>query len=250
MRRRSRANYGRAGGFTLVELIVASTLMTIVLTGVYTTFSSAIRTWRSAEVNYQTYEDARRAFGILTRELRSVPQDALHLVNGGEDWIEFVTLASPMRVETASTERLLKVRYRLRPDEAEGGMVLTREEAVVKGPLPLPVLPGERRRGLEVKVGRSYGFTLASGVEALSLYYVWAEHTPRPAEVPPDWADLVGDFVVEERLPEGIEIVLELYDPGVVDAAPRAIFTDTVVFRGETSPMPRYLSLGQGGGDR
>ncbi len=45
----------RRAGFTLVELIVASTLLTIVLAGVYTTFSSSVRVWRSGESNYHTY---------------------------------------------------------------------------------------------------------------------------------------------------------------------------------------------------
>lgn len=46
-----RAQSTRNGGFTLIELIVASTLMALVLSGVYLTFSTAVRSWRQGEAN-------------------------------------------------------------------------------------------------------------------------------------------------------------------------------------------------------
>ena len=231
----------RRAGFTLVELIVASTLLTIVLAGVYTTFSTSVRVWRSAESNYQTYEDARRAFGFLVRELHSIPEDALHLVKGSDDAIEFVTLTQPMHVEGAGSERLMRVRYRLVTGRGGGPMTLQREEALVEGPLPMDRQGDNLGLSLAIALGRSYDFVLASGVEELSFYYMWAVAQPQLSNAPPAWAEIVGDGVVEAGLPEAIEVTLVLHDPGNVSGGFESTFTDVVTFRGATSRVPRYL---------
>ncbi len=232
---------GRCAGFTLVELIVASTLMTIVLAGVYMTFSTAVRAWRSGESNYETYEDARRAFGMLTRELHAIPSDALHLVNGSEDWIEFLTVSQPMQVESAASERLMQVRYSLARGGRGESMTLEREEAVVEGPLPAALAVDDLGGQVGIKLGRSYRFLLASGVEDLSFYYTWAVAEPHEREIPPNWARVVGDSVVEAGLPAGIEVTLALHDPGSVSGGFESTFTDVVTFRGATSPVPKHL---------
>lgn len=232
---------GRRAGFTLVELIVASTLMTIVLAGVYTTFSTSVRAWRSGESNYQTYEDARRAFGILIRELHAIPPNAMHLVNGSEDWIEFLTVSQPMNVESAASERLMQVRYSLLSGKRGELMTLQREEAIVKGPLPSAQGMEDLGGQLAIELGRPYEFSLASGVEGLSFYYTWAFAEPRPREIPPNWAEVVGDSVVEAALPQGIEISLVLQDPGNASSDFESTFTDVVTFRSATSRIPEYL---------
>ena len=231
----------RRAGFTLVELIVASTLLTIVLAGVYTTFSTSVRVWRSAESNYQTYEDARRAFGFLVRELHSIPEDALHLVKGSDDAIEFVTLTQPMHVEGAGSERLMRVRYRLVTGRGGGPMTLQREEALVEGPLPMDRRGDNLGLSLAIALGRSYDFVLASGVEELSFYYMWAVAQPQLSNAPPAWAGIVGDGVVEAGLPEAIEVTLVLQDPGNVSGGFESTFRDVVTFRSASSRVPMYL---------
>lgn len=231
---------GGRDGFTLVELIVASTLLTIVLGGVYTTFSTSVRAWRSGESNYETYEDARRAFGILTRELRAIPPEALHLMNGSERSIEFVTLSEPMNVEEGRLKRLMWVSYRVVSDWRGKGTTLEREEAAVEGPLPAFV-PEQRGNQRQIELGRSYQFTLARSVEGISFFYQWALPEPHPPHLPPRQALLVGDSLVEAAVPEGIEISLTLHDPGAVSGSYRSTFTEFVTFRGRTSVVPRYL---------
>ncbi|MCP4641108.1 MAG: prepilin-type N-terminal cleavage/methylation domain-containing protein, partial [bacterium] len=43
-------------GFTLAELLVATTLTVLVMGGVYVAFSSSIRLWRLGEANLRTYQ--------------------------------------------------------------------------------------------------------------------------------------------------------------------------------------------------
>jgi len=46
-------------GFPLAELLVATLLATLVMSGVYFSFNSSIRLWRNGERDLQTYQDAR-----------------------------------------------------------------------------------------------------------------------------------------------------------------------------------------------
>lgn len=223
-------------GFTLVELIVATTLMALVFSGVYLTFATAVRSWRSAESNYATYEDARRALGVLERELHSIPSDAIHLMLGSQDAIEFVTLAQPMNVETAPSDALIDVTYSVKGDE------LIREEAPVEGALPEPPIPPSRDLPAPLKVGRRSKFVVARGVHNLQFDYSWAgPNPPAPPGAPPIPARIATDFNAIYVLPEVIGVTLELDDPGNVNGGGVSAFRSVVTFRGPTSPMPDDL---------
>lgn len=228
-----------SAGFTLIELVVASMLMAIVLAGVYMTFSTAVRSWRSAESNYDTFVDARRAMGMLNRELHAIPNDARHLVRGGPDWIEFVTLARPMDVEADSSVALMRVSYRVK--KSRDGTELIREEAPVEGPLPAPPEQPNRLPG-QLRVGRSHEFTLAKDVLDFTLRYTWAmPPPPRKPGVPPPRVAIVGDAKVDYALPEGIEATLTLRDPANVANGEQSGFQTVITFRSATSPVPAYL---------
>lgn len=235
----------RAGGFTLVELIVASTLMVLVLSGVYVTFSTAVRSWRSAESNYATYQDARRALGLLERELHGIPSDAIHLVRGSKDSLEFVTVAQPLDVETAASERLLRVQYRFKGDRTGG--VLVRTEAPVQGALPGPPIPPARELPTGMKVGRTQEFEIARGVRSLEFSYAWAGPMPAgPPGVPPGPARVVSDSRTHLALPELVSATLVMDDPGNVTNDRRTAFTVRVNFRGPVSPIPGELRSSAG----
>jgi prepilin-type N-terminal cleavage/methylation domain-containing protein len=234
----------RESGFTLVELIVASTLMALVLSGVYVTFSTVVRSWRSAESNYATYEDTRRALGLLERELHSIPGDAIHLMRGKSDSIEFVTLSQPLDVETAPGERLMRVQYRLVEDRTGGKLVRT--EALVQGALPGLPDPQSRDLPASLKTGRSREFEIARGAHAFELEYAWAGPARPASGGPPPPVRLITDTKTNLALPQLITITLELDDPGNPANGARSAFTLRVTFRGPTSPMPDELRLREG----
>jgi prepilin-type N-terminal cleavage/methylation domain-containing protein len=229
-----------AAGFTLVELVVASTLMVLVLSGVYLTFTTAVRSWRSAELDYSTYEDARRALGLFEREIHGIPADALHLTRGTADSIEFVTLTQPLDVQTASSERLLRVTYRFAGGRSGGELI--REEAPVLGPLPLPPAPPGHDLPAGLKVGARHRFVIASGVRSFGLEYGWAgpQSSSFPG-TPPGPARIATDTSTLYALPEVIGAALELDDPGDLLNRGRSVFRTRITFRGPTSPMPEAL---------
>jgi len=230
-------------GFTLVELIVASTLMTLVLGGVYFTFSTAVRSWRQAEAGTEGYQQGRRAIGLLQRELRGIPQDALHLFDGSAEEVSFVTVGRPLDVETGEAEVLIFVSYFV--DRDRGIAYLRREEAPVEGPLPAERPPSEDLSPL--KLGRRSVFTLASGVVDFRLGYTWMLRQPSPGpNLPPRPAYPVREREARRVVPDLVDVELDLIpldDPGSTPIP----FATTIVFRGPTSPVPYHLIMQRGG---
>lgn len=237
---------GDSSGFTLAELIVATTMIAIVMTTVYTTFSTAIRTWRAGETNYQTYEDARSTLGLLTRELQGIPPGTKHLFEGRGNEITFFTITSPMNVEDGKGPRVLKVRYRLKSGSRSEGKTMVREEWVVESPLPPETPRDEPPRRERIKLSRRQEFKLAQGVMDFEIRYIWVPQRPReelldPTEPPsPVELQVVDENPEGSGLPDGLEIRLVLLDESA--ARGETTFQTTMAFRGPTSGISRDMN--------
>ena len=59
-----------AEGFTLVELLVATAIISVIMLGVHQGFSAALVSWHRAESNLDAADEARRFMGGLSSELR------------------------------------------------------------------------------------------------------------------------------------------------------------------------------------
>ena len=223
-----------AGGFTLAELIVAATVLTVVMTAVYTAFGSTLRAWRLGESHVTAYQDARTALNTMSRELNCMLGGAEHLFQGKNDEVEFFTVGPPMNVEKGEGPRVLWVRYRFN----RTGKSLVREEAIVLKPLPLQPPEGEEIDKTRVKLGRKYKFELiADGVRGLDFTYFWIPpHEPRKSDEPPTWLEPIQ--LKESRegwgLPQGIRAVLTVNDP--TSESGKSIFSLRTSFRGPTTP--------------
>lgn len=82
------------GGFTLLELIIAVTVFSVVILAVYLSFGVGIRAWRKAEGSYKLRQQARQAFDSIGRELRSAVNFTPIQFEGGRDWIRFASPAA------------------------------------------------------------------------------------------------------------------------------------------------------------
>ncbi|MFH0771647.1 MAG: prepilin-type N-terminal cleavage/methylation domain-containing protein [Candidatus Omnitrophota bacterium] len=79
------------GGFTLIELIIAVTVFSVVILTVYLSFGVGIRAWREAEGSYKLRQQARQSLDIIGRELRNAVNFAPIQFEGGKDWIRFAS---------------------------------------------------------------------------------------------------------------------------------------------------------------
>jgi prepilin-type N-terminal cleavage/methylation domain-containing protein len=239
-------------GFTLVELLVATIILSLVMSGVYMAFSSSIRLWRLGEANLHTYQDARTSFGIMTRELNGILPGAARFIQGDDKEIQFITLAPPMDVEADEGERLLLVTYRLVRRYPRDESVLMREERVVESPLGI-ARPDEDTGELDLSaldLGRKRKFELAGGAAAFDLSYFWglpaAEDTGIvPAAAQQAAAPVPLNFVhVEEHemgwgMPHAIGISLTLRDPNADSG--ETTFTTRLTFRNTSTPPEEFM---------
>ncbi len=226
-------------GFTLAELVVASTMMAIVMGAVYTAFSSAIRTWRGGEMNSQTYESARAVLGLLTRELQGIPKGAQYLFSGDRDSLTFITVTNSLAVKKGEERgpEVMWVRYRLDAGGSRNGRTLIREERPVEDPIPVQPPSGETLDMRRLKLGHTEKFELAAGIRELGFRYYWVPSVRRdPAQPPAPLPLLVEETNPDGRgLPQGVDILLVLNDPALPEAT--AAFTSAVTFRGPTSQL-------------
>lgn len=240
-KRKYKSFISRESGFTLVELLMATTLMSIVMVSVYTTFASGIRVWRDGETGADALHEARLAMQVLRDDLQSIPPGTFHLFKGAGDTLEFYTLARPMDVESDTGLGMMYVTYRV---GARGGSLentLLRTEARVEGPLPAPAGRGEHTDTTLVELAREQTFALAGDIESFTLRYLWTPIVQRSPTDPPVHQDTIEEDEANGVLPHGISVSLTLQPADASMVATFRTLTDVIVYRGLKSPMPREV---------
>ncbi len=225
---------GRRAGFTLAELVVTTTILTLVMTAVYTAFGSTLRAWRRGEANLQSYQDGRTSMSILARELGCILGGSEHLFEGKHNELEFFTVSPPMDIKKGEDARVLWVRYHYN----RTGHTLMRQEAVVEKPLPLQPAEGAELDKTRVKLGKKHSFDLAAkdNVLGLEITYYWVPPVERVADEPPEWVEPIE--MKENRqgwgLPQGLRATLTVRDAN--SQSGKATFSFRTAFRGPTTP--------------
>lgn len=234
----------RDSGFTLAELIVATSLMSIVLVGAYVALSGSLRMWRTGEDGFQACQDARVALTIMEHDLNNIARGSTHMMVGEDDTLTFVSLTTPMNVEEGEDPRLVQVTYRLGSAPRGGSLPLIREERVVEGPLP-PAEDEDAIRRERLVLGTAYESVLTDRIRGFQIAYVWVPPTELPeltaeqvldlsAFTPPAPIYLDGHSPGWGK-PQGLRITLALAD--AASDTGTTTFASTIAFRGPTTPM-------------
>lgn len=211
IRRATRAN-GNSGGFTLAELLVAATLLSIVMTSVYTMTNTAMRSWRAVERGFDVHQEARNFMTLFSHEYNNIVGRAAHLFDGDDSSIEMFVVAQPLDLEQGEGPRLMRVSYSYNRSKRS----IEREEALVEAALPLPVSGEEDLDPGRIKLSRRHKDTVANNVNRFSLQYVWA---PTPQVISPFEPPIPEPLIFVKRhrqrlgLPQAVEITLEVFDP-------------------------------------
>ncbi len=199
-------------GFTLMELLVASAVLSIVLSSVYILFHSSIRTWKRLETGINPEQDARLIMRLISRDVNNLIAPAGHLFEGDKRSMTLFTTVEPFDKDTGEGTHLMRIEYRYDKTNKE----LEREEALVETALPKFPPPGKELDRSRIKFKRKKKFTIASGVEDFEISYIWIplQDTQTLDQPPPP----VEPIKMEQHklcwwLPQGIEVKFSLKDP-------------------------------------
>ncbi|HOJ69046.1 MAG TPA: prepilin-type N-terminal cleavage/methylation domain-containing protein [Candidatus Hydrogenedentes bacterium] len=246
---------GSRAGFTLAEMLVAATMLSIVMTAVYVLFHSAAGTWRLAESGFDAPRDTRFFLEQFQRECANTLVQAEYLCEGDDDSVTLFVLAEPLDVSKGEGRRLMRVEYTWNRNRGR----VTREEGYVESAIPMmPVSEEDRRRAKRVKIDRGRRDVLLEGVTQFKLRYVWfpmpevrSLMEPPPPE-PPMYLERLEQYW---GLPDAIEVTLRVEPPaekGRVEERPFEL-TTLVPIRAPRQPRTRAMLekvLGREEGDR
>ena len=201
-----------AVGFTLMELLVAVTLLSIVMTSVYSLTNATLGAWRTVETGYDLHVEARSFIRLFTHEYNNIAVRAAHLFEGDSSDIVMFVIAQPLDLEQGEGPRLIRVEYSYNRNKRS----IEREEALVKAALPPPQTEGESISSDRIKLDRSYKVTVANNVTRFNLRYVWVpiaevlDPFEPPVPEPPIFFDKNPS---EYGYPQAVEISLEFTAP-------------------------------------
>lgn len=258
MSQSARANTNNQG-FTLAELLIATMLISIVMSAAYVSFSAGIRMWRDSSSDIQVYQDARIALGVLESDLRHAMPLAGAFMEGSEDTLEFIALTPLMQSEEGTGPRIVHIRYSVQTGSKQRGSVLVREESVVESPIPVPTedqrkdafaFYSDARAALEM--GDENEFEICPGIESLQFEYEWTKPAlaqaagatlQAPVPTPPV---VLTRHEVGRGMPKAIRVRMTLQNPDKVrdDVA----LTSIVVFPGPTGDFEEKMLLDAEGG--
>ncbi len=199
-------------GFTLMELLVATTLLSIVLSSVYVLFHSSIQTWKRLEAGVNPQQDARLVMNLIARDINNLIASAGHLFEGDDQQMTLFTITEPFDKDTGEGGHLMRIEYRYN----RGQKRLEREEALVETALPkIPPANREIDRS-RIKVTKKKKVTLVEKVRGFEITYIWIPYDEkRNWKEPPTPVEPVRTqkHKLCWWLPQGIEIKMVLYDP-------------------------------------
>ncbi|HNZ49515.1 MAG TPA: prepilin-type N-terminal cleavage/methylation domain-containing protein [Candidatus Hydrogenedentes bacterium] len=199
-------------GFTLMELLVATVLLSLVMSSVYSLTHASLRTWRSVEGGVDMHLGARSFFTLFSHEYNSIVGRAEHLFEGDNKSITMFVVAQPMDLDEGEGSRLMRVTYSYNRSKK----TIEREEALVTGALPTRPPQDEQLDRSRIKLQRRYKSTVAENVGQFEITYIWVPLSDQITPgLPPEPEPPIYKKESRERwgLPQGIRLEVEMRDP-------------------------------------
>ncbi|MCX8066061.1 MAG: prepilin-type N-terminal cleavage/methylation domain-containing protein [Candidatus Hydrogenedentes bacterium] len=224
------------GGFTLMELLVASAVLSIVLSSVYILFHSSIRTWKRLETGTNPEQDARLVMRLISRDVNNIIASAGHLFEGDDKSMVLFTTVEPLNKEAGEGTHLMRIEYRYDRTNKE----LEREEALVETALPKFPQPGKELDRSRVKLKKKKKFTIANNVEDFEISYIWVPLSEmQNSEEPPEPIEPIKlkKHKLCWWLPQGIEIKFSLKTPDKLNE--KTEFVETFPIRAPSAHLTK-----------
>ncbi len=187
-----------SAGCTLVELLVATTIIAVIMLGVYQSFAAALASWHRTEAELGTAGEGRGFVTRLARELASavvlaLPEDEV-CFKGGPERLTFFTTAGLGDRSVRPALAVTKVTYEFPGSQGGsrgGGLAVRRARQFFSGSYP---------------VSEEAGITVLSGVRKVKIEYLVAGGPGGRVEWREGWES-------KSQLPIAVRIALELEKP-------------------------------------
>jgi len=195
-----------AGGFTLLELMLALSIMAMVMVAVYASFSAGSKACRYGSQRAQIFHGARLAMQDIIQSVENVEFGLTNTLafkgrmgsasakgqSVGDDELEFATLATPMLIDGMWRAGVSRVRYRI-----------NREAETAEGKQSTIRLEKQIARLSDMDFENAYTIELAPNVVGLGLRFLDEDNF-----------DSEWDSEDKHKLPETVEITLYVAEEG------------------------------------
>ncbi|MFA5339578.1 MAG: type II secretion system protein [Candidatus Omnitrophota bacterium] len=111
----------RRAGFTLVELLIAMLIFSIVSISIYLSFNVGIRAWQKGEGSYRSRQEVRYLLGTLSRELRNAVNSQVIVFSGSADSVSFCRAVNGLFRVTYEFDEGEKAVYRVLRNYKDNG---------------------------------------------------------------------------------------------------------------------------------
>ncbi len=188
-------NWQSLRGFTLVELLVAATMISVMIVGLAGPLQGAVGVWRRASQTAEALQQKENALDRLARDLANAfvydgQGEASPQIEFGRDHARWITLQSAAVGETASVRFVSYQCSQTQTEEAtQGDVWLWRTSQSIAEVLAQHQAQPQR---------------LLPRCEALSFRYAYL---PAEETAPLDWH---SDWVYAPQLPRFVEVTIEL----------------------------------------
>ena len=206
----------RHKGFTLLELLLALSIFSIIAVCLYSVFAGGIRVWRKQEEGFKYAHTTRLALDRMAKELRNAINYSVPATTGmgAEDnqGLRFIGEKDKFSFITVTDGEIAKVSYLF---SAKGGENARFQNGVLKRIIVL------QKEGFKEENQKED--VLVADIDELSFEYAYeGEGKDSPAI----WADSWGEEG-QAKIPKGVRVTLE-FDKGAKDQNKKEIFRKTV----------------------
>jgi prepilin-type N-terminal cleavage/methylation domain-containing protein len=198
----------RTTGFTLIEILIAILILSVVMSTVYAAYTGTFRIIGSSEYQGEIYAMARIAMERITKDLEAISPygGSLEFISrtaelGGLDNLEisFRAKAHLSFDETNTTGGSTAIRYRVEEDKGKKGYILLRDDDFMVQD--------------DMSTIKKTGFVVCDRIK--SLKYTFYDTKGNEYE---SWDSLSGQEVQKGKAPVMVTIVLNLINPDNEDS--------------------------------
>jgi len=170
----------RRKSFTLIELLIAVTIITVILLSIYSAFTTGILSYKKIDAAFDVYQEARVIFNRLEIDLKnSFPyRKDTSLFKGTSQYLDFFTVLDIYDKDNINTDVCL-IRYQLEPGSLKR-IAFIGNNALDAGAIP----ETEELSGNIKSIDFQYASDNKTGKDAFTWQSIWPQGVTQEHQMP------------------------------------------------------------------